>query len=427
VWEEAAGNEKSYITQSSGRGGRMSAGCRRNAAVIGCLVLFSSLLFAGWDAQTSGVSTDLNSVSFPEGTEVGYAVGSEGVILKTTDGGGTWATQTSGTPSALYSVSFQNNSTGFAVGKSGTAIKTTDGGATWDTMSVGATNSLYAVQFVGTGGTGFAVSYDMAGGSTLYKTTDAGASWQSSALPGTGDQGNCLAFASESTGLVAGFRGYAVKTTDGGANFDYLSPGTVLDFHGVAFLHGSGSTAYVVGDSLTIWKTTDLGTTWVRMSVISPSDSGAALSSVCAPADPGYAYAVGSQGIIVKNFGTNWYQQTSGVTDRLASVCFPNGNDTGYVVGAYGVILKTTDGGGIAGVGGSERVARRTAVRIVSNPSRHGIALLADADANVVVFDAAGRAVMHRVAAKGMNFLSLGAGAYFLRAGEVTVRTVVAD
>ena len=52
----------------------MSVGCRRNAAVIGCLVLFSSLLFAGWSAQTSGVVTDLNSVSFPEGTLVGYAV-----------------------------------------------------------------------------------------------------------------------------------------------------------------------------------------------------------------------------------------------------------------------------------------------------------------------------------------------------------------
>jgi photosystem II stability/assembly factor-like uncharacterized protein len=407
----------------------MSVGCRRNAAVIGCLVLFSSLLFAGWSAQTSGVMTDLNSVSFPEGTQVGYAVGNEGIILKTTDGGGTWVPQTSGTGSALYAVSFENNSTGFAVGKSGTAIRTTDGGATWDAMSVGATTSLFAAQLVGTGGTGFTVTYDMTGGSVLYKTTDAGASWQTDSLPGSGEQANCLSFASESIGFVAGLRGYALRTLDGGTNFSYMVPGTVRDFHGVAFVRSNASTAFVVGDSLTIVKTADTGTTWVKMSVNSPPDSAAAFFSVCAPVSAGPAYAVGDGGVIVKNLGTNvWYPQVSGVTDRLLSVCFPNGSDTGYVVGAFGVIIKTTDGGGAVGVeAGSERAVKRPAVRVVSNPTRHGIALLSDADANVVVFDAAGRAVMSRVAAKGGSFLPLGAGAYFVRSGGLTVRAVVTD
>ena len=407
----------------------MSVGCRRNAAVIGCLVLFSSLLFAGWSAQTSGVVTDLNSVSFPEGTLVGYAVGEGGVILKTTDGGGTWVPQTSGTGRGLYAVSFENNSTGFAVGKSGTAIRTTDGGATWDTMSVGATTSLFAVQFVGTGGTGYTCTHQPTGGSTLYKTTDAGASWQLYSLPGSGEQGNCLSFASESIGLVAGLRGYGVRTLDGGANFSYMSPGTVQNFRGVAFVRNDPSTAYIVGDSLTIVKTADTGTTWVEMSVSGPPDGGAAFFSVCAPVSASTAYAVGDGGVIVKNSGTTfWYQQVSGVTGRLVSVCFPNGNDTGYVVGAAGVILKTTDGGGAVGVGGSsERAMKRAAVRVASNPSRHGIALLSDADVNVVVFDAAGRAVMSRVAAKGGNFLPLSAGAYFVRAGGLTVRAVVTD
>ena len=407
----------------------MSVGCRHTAAVIGCLVLFSSLLFAGWSAQTSGVMTDLTSVSFPEGTQVGYAVGNEGVILKTTDGGGTWVQQTSGTGSGLYAVSFQNNSTGCAVGKSGTAIRTTDGGATWDTVSVGAATSLYAVQFVGTGGIGYACTHEPTGGSTLYKTTDAGASWQSAALPGSGEQANCLSFASESIGFVAGLRGYAVKTIDGATNFGYMSPGVVRDFFGVGFVNNDASTAYVVGDSLTIVKTADTGTTWVRMSVNSPPDSAAALLSVCAPVSVGTAYAVGAGGLIVKNLGTTfWYPQVSGVTDRLLSVCFPNGNDTGYVVGAAGVILKTTDGGGVVGVGaGKELVVKRPAFTIASNPTRHGIMLLSDADVNVVVFDAAGRTVTGRVAAKGGSFLPLSAGAYFVRAGAQTVRAVVTD
>jgi len=397
--------------------------------VIGCLVLFSSLLFAGWDAQTSGVTTDLSSVSFPEGTQVGYAVGSEGVILKSTDGGGTWVPQTSGTSSALYAVAFENNATGFAVGKSGAAIRTTDGGTTWEAMTVGATTSLVAAQFVGTGGTGFTCTNDPAGGSTLYKTTDAGANWQTISLPGSGEQANCLSFASDSIGLVAGLRGYAVRTLDGGTNFGYINPGTVQNFNGVAFVRNSTSNAFLVGDSLTVFKTADTGTTWVKMAVNSPPDSAAAFVSVCAPVNAGYAYAVGDGGLIAKNMGADfWYPQISGVTTRLSSVCFPNGNDTGYVVGAFGVILMTTDGGGLIGVGGSsERAAKRSAVRVMSNPTRHGIALLSDADVNVVVFDAAGRAVMDRVAAKGGSFLPLSPGAYFVRAGALTVRAVVTD
>jgi photosystem II stability/assembly factor-like uncharacterized protein len=407
----------------------MSVGCRRSAAVIGGLVLFSSLLFAGWSAQTSGVTTDLNSVSFPEGTQVGYAVGIEGVILKTTDGGGTWVQQISGTGSALYAVAFQNNSTGFAVGKSGTAIRTTDGGATWDAMSVGATTSLVAAQFVGTGGTGFTVTYDPAGGSTLYKTTDAGASWQSISLPGSGEQGTCLSFASDSIGLVAGFRGYLVRTLDGCSTFSYISPGSVQNFHAVAFMRNSTSNAFLVGDSLTVLKTVDTGTTWVKMVVNSPPDPAAAFVSVCAPVNAGYAYAVGDGGLIAKNMGTDfWYPQVSGVTTPLSSVCFPNGNDTGYVVGAVGVILTTTDGGGLIGVGGgSEQAAKRAGVRIMSNPTRHGITLLSDAGVSVVVFDAAGRTVLARAAAKGGTYMPLSAGAYFVKAGALTVRAVVTD
>ena len=134
--------------------------------------------------------------------------------------------------------------------------------------------------------------------------------------------------------------------------------------------------------------------------------------------------------MIVKNIGTSfWYHQNSGASTTLNSVCFPNGNDTGYVVGVGGVILKTTDGGGTVGVGGgSERVVTRAAVRVVSNPSRHGIALHADANVAVSVIDVSGRVVMSQAATKGRNFLPLRkAGVYVVKAGTETAEAVVTD
>jgi hypothetical protein len=65
----------------------------------------------------------------------------------------------------------------------------------------------------------------------------------------------------------------------------------------------------------------------------------------------------------------------------------------------------------------------------VSNPSRHGITFHADADVNVVVFDAAGRVVARLAATKGLNFLPLSkAGVYVVKTdGFSTTQKLVVE
>jgi photosystem II stability/assembly factor-like uncharacterized protein len=59
---------------------------------------------------------------------MGYAVGSDGLVLKTTDGGMSWKQQKTRTTSDFHSVQFPLDSkTGFIIGN-GTIMKTTDGG-----------------------------------------------------------------------------------------------------------------------------------------------------------------------------------------------------------------------------------------------------------------------------------------------------------
>jgi photosystem II stability/assembly factor-like uncharacterized protein len=67
----------------------------------------------------------------------GTAVGRSGTILRTTDGGTTWVSQTSGTSNNLFGVSFTDANTGTAVGFNGTILRTTDGGATWASQTAG--------------------------------------------------------------------------------------------------------------------------------------------------------------------------------------------------------------------------------------------------------------------------------------------------
>jgi hypothetical protein len=52
----------------------------------------------------------------------------EGIIVKTTDGGTSWIELTSGTSKALYAVYFPKADTGYAVGENGTILKTINGG-----------------------------------------------------------------------------------------------------------------------------------------------------------------------------------------------------------------------------------------------------------------------------------------------------------
>ncbi|OGV16610.1 MAG: hypothetical protein A2440_02730 [Stygiobacter sp. RIFOXYC2_FULL_38_25] len=62
---------------------------------------------------------------------LGWAVGTGGTILKTTDGGDDWRLQKSNTTNDLYTVFFLDENTGWAAGEYGTILKTTNGGTTF--------------------------------------------------------------------------------------------------------------------------------------------------------------------------------------------------------------------------------------------------------------------------------------------------------
>ncbi len=70
------------------------------------------------------------SIDFPisGASQVGYAVGSQGTILKTYNAGANWQQQISGTTLKLNKVHFKDFDFGFAVGENGIILRTTSGG-----------------------------------------------------------------------------------------------------------------------------------------------------------------------------------------------------------------------------------------------------------------------------------------------------------
>ena len=80
---------------------------------------------------------------------IGFAVGEDGVILRSLDMGQTWNEVDSGVSNPLYAVNFPSDTVGYAVGSSGLILRTADGGSTWTAQSSGITTDLYGVTFLG--------------------------------------------------------------------------------------------------------------------------------------------------------------------------------------------------------------------------------------------------------------------------------------
>ena len=94
-----------------------------------------------WDTDA------FNAVHFPT-EDVGYAVGNNGIVVKTIDGGATWTQLSTGYGMTLHDVFFTSETTGTIVGEVGAILRTNDGGATWDLQNSGSTITLRAVQFL---------------------------------------------------------------------------------------------------------------------------------------------------------------------------------------------------------------------------------------------------------------------------------------
>lgn len=93
-------------------------------------------------------SIGLRAVHFLD-ENVGIACGSDGLIIRTTDGGETWSRSESGTSGAwLKSISFPTKTTGYIAGTHSVVLRTNDGGATWRNLPVPVLAKLNGIAFI---------------------------------------------------------------------------------------------------------------------------------------------------------------------------------------------------------------------------------------------------------------------------------------
>ena len=307
------------------------------------LVSFS---YGQWSVLNSLITNTLLSIDFFNASK-GFAVGSGGVLLKTTDAGLTWTTQQSGITMQLSCVCFLNDSVGIITAggpDGGKILRTSDGGASWSTRYSSTGYWLTDISFADDK-TGYITSGCYSGSGyahVILKTDDGGLNWTTLLSPINADLESCC-FLDSNTGYAVGAQGRALKTTNGGKSWEIMNPsGNAFTLHDVFFT--SSTTGYIVGVSGTILKTIDSGATWTDMTY----GTGSVLLSIYFTSESN-GYIVGTNGLILmtNNAGASWNKSTSNTSEVLRSIIFTD-SETGYAVGDNGTILKTTNAGALS-------------------------------------------------------------------------------
>ncbi len=132
----------------------------------------------------------------------------------------------------LKAIQFVDSLTGWAVGDAGTILKTSDAGETWQTQSVASIQNINSMHFLNNQ-IGWVV------GSGLYKTTNGGATWQMLNIPFLANFYS-IHFSDEQNGVGVGANGSIFRTTNGGNSWVDKSFNILLPFWDVFFCKPSG-------------------------------------------------------------------------------------------------------------------------------------------------------------------------------------------
>ena len=289
----------------------------------------------------------------------GWAVGDDGVVWHSIDGGKNWEKQPTGTRASLRSLHFLTPLNGWVAGREelpngsgsvGVLLYTDDGGGHWKRVLFNALPGLNVVRFTDAR-TGFVAGdgndhYP----SGVFVTLDGGAKWQP--VPGP----RCPSwFAACFTPGSAELRQAPVGSLFGSwtrmacARIDRVTVGAndTLGGRTIRGAHLGGKGGLAVGDGGLVLAGECGGSQWDYVDAGLSDELKASWDFRAVHSSGRHFWAVGRPGSVVLHTpdgGRTWEVQRTGHPLPLNGVYFAN-EKTGWAVGELGTILGTTDGG----------------------------------------------------------------------------------
>lgn len=258
-----------------------------------------------------------------------------------------WTKQNTNSFAWFKDIFFLNQNQGWIVGSDGVVVSTTDGGTTWTQGKKFTTDAIMQVYFA-TDTTGWLLCerniYARGNNATSYlrKTTDGGRTWEKVEFEDGGrERITKLFFNMDGVGTAFGEGGVFFKMQEDGKTWKKSQ--TAIHYLLLDAAYADEKVGAIVGAGGTILFTEDSGFTWEKASLLGDTDT--RFNAVYFAGNKG-AWAVGSRGRIFHSNGGGrlWRQQDSTVTANLNDVYFTSAT-SGWAVGDNGIIIRTRDGG----------------------------------------------------------------------------------
>lgn len=346
-----------------------------------------------WQVQNSNTAEDLYDVVFVDANN-GYAVGNNGMVVKTTNGGTTWTVATAGTMETINAVCFDPSGVvGVAAGDNGFVYRTLNGGATWSSEDLGTMKwtgvsippGNFNVAYICGEGGNLRRNLNLTGGGGWTAAADAdlaGKNLRAIHFPSSADvgfvvgDGSTLLYSNNATGLFnwdpPGFTGVGAS--------DYKAICSGIDGGGLRFF-AAGTGGVIATSTLaayaTPWgpvtgqRTADITGIQAAPNIVftsindtarvqrllagiawqDASQPGAPVATGIAFPSPSFGWYVSDKIYYTEN-GANpgpglfdWKHSYAHTTAGLKAIWMSGSGTVGYAVGERGTILKTVTGG----------------------------------------------------------------------------------
>ncbi len=272
----------------------------------------------------------------------GNSFGSAPMVMRTTNGGLSWADVTGDMPKVdLYSITAIDQEKAWVGTGDGRIVSTNDGGTTWTVRTYpGRQSPFINGVWMSAGGTGYAQGDPPGDGRFIVlRTTDFGSTWTHLANEPAGTAGeagwnNSFWWTDAAHGWFGTNHNRAWRTTDGGTSWGSAPTGSTNSY-GIAFSDVNNGLA--VHDAGAVSRTSDGGITW--NGTVSPTTDQVAAVTLVAGSNKAWI-TNGSSVYSSGNGGQNWAAETIfPIIGSLSHMSFAD-TSTGWAVTSDGEVLR---------------------------------------------------------------------------------------
>lgn len=366
--------------------------------ILGCLISFFS--HARWEEISTPSSENLTSIEFIG--NIGYCAGSNGELLKSTNGGLNWSAIASGTSDNITSILFIDASNGYFTTSTGYVYKTTNGGMSWTNNKLQSIGGLNGIDFVNSD-IGLAVGDN----GVIFRTVNSGTSWTNLGSVSVYVV-NDVVFLNDTLAVAVGAQGSVLSSIDAGLTWSWKGISSSNSFNAIE--KTSNSKAAMVGSAGLYSEFNAVTMTASNEKKIDSGQDPDWLKDIHLSAS-GNLYVVGfNQTVLITN--PDWKTWDLDSVNNLNSIHFLN-DTIGFTCGGNGKIYKTITGG--FPVGKSE-ISIKT-LKLYPNPISDYINFsgLSNEQKTINIYTQSGKLVYNTITFESqINISNFKSGLYFI-------------